>query len=320
MGKPNFDKLFEASLLEMHLTFIRSSTGGRPDEKGIPRENQIKRFFKEWLPTKYGVSKGYIIDLAKTVSKECDIVIYDEEMCPKFFFDKELDVRFFPKNEIYGTFEVKSTLNKGELQNSLEKIYSVKSISTGRYGDYSKQNNKWEEKDIKLYKIDKYRNNRNSYVSDDDYEDYKAKIKGDKLNYSDAFAGIIAYKMGKDLTFEELKEKLKKEDAPPEIVLILDKGLLIKTDEETLKRYKALEENKTISSFDRDFDITIQMMQLNSYFGRNPKTDYILLENDKTEVNLMYFYIFVLDFLNRFKKYPYSYASDIISVWKNSNN
>ena len=63
MTTPNFDKLFNAASLEMLAAFERSSSGNRPDEIGAPREKQFKNFLKDWLPEKYGISKGYVLDM-----------------------------------------------------------------------------------------------------------------------------------------------------------------------------------------------------------------------------------------------------------------
>jgi len=92
MAKPDFDKLFTAAAMQLHAAFVRSSSGNRPDEMGEPREKQFKSFLGDWLPQKFGLSKGYILNAEKEVSGECDLVIFNSETCPKFYFDQELNV------------------------------------------------------------------------------------------------------------------------------------------------------------------------------------------------------------------------------------
>jgi hypothetical protein len=316
MTTPNFDKLFTAAALEMLAAFERSSSGNRPDEIGAPREKQFKNFLRDWLPEKYGISKGYILNAEKKVSRECDVVIFNSETCPKFYFDKDLDVRFFPKNEVYSSFEIKSTLNETELTDALDKIDSVKNISSYRsqwlFGD-----KEWEEHDAKLAEHEDEENfwggRKKRIVDKEDFKDYKLKIKKTVEKYSDAFCGIFAYKSGRKLTLDSLREKLIALDNSPDIVVILNKGLLIKVDDFTIKRLRSITEKKAQYHFANDLDIFWQKFQL---VGFGDRTEYLVLKNEDTKINLMYFYIFLIDFLNEFKKCPDSYAADIISVWK----
>ena len=50
--------------------------------KGEVREEILKRFLKDYLPKKYSVSSGEIIDIEGNVSNQCDVVIYDASNCP----------------------------------------------------------------------------------------------------------------------------------------------------------------------------------------------------------------------------------------------
>jgi len=306
MNNPNFDKLFEAAALQMLAAFMKSSAGNRPDEIGAPREMQVKKFLKEWLPAKYGISKGYLLNSQKQVSKECDIVIYDNETCPKFIFDEALDVRFFPKNDIFGTLEIKSTLNNVELKDALEKIKSANEVSIKTIHDIS-FSDEWEDVDIKLAE------NLPRYIEEDDYVNYKAKIKKKKIYHSNAFSAIFAYQIGHNFTLQELKAKLILDKNAPDFLLILDKGLLIKVDELTLKRYNSLKNNKISDDFKDDYDITIKL--LDAYLS-DAGQDYILLENTEQYINLMNFYMFIIDYLNNFRKISKAVTADIISVFK----
>lgn len=311
MGKPDFNTLFEASSLEMYLVFLRSKSGGRPDEIGLPREHQVKVFLEEWLPSKYGLSKGYIISLSKDVSKECDIVVYDKDNCPKFVYDKTIGIQFFPKSEVFGTFEVKSTLSKNELKNSLKKISSVKEILSGTADDVITHENWEKEKNIALAEFTS--SSIIPHISDEEYKEYILKFKKESIEYSEAFCGIFAYTIGTNYSIEELKEKLQEAIHPPEIVVILDKGILIKKSDFTINRYHSLIKN--VANSDVKNSIDVRRGRIESKIRKS--TDYILLENTDQGINLMYFYIFLLDYLKEFKKYPSSNASDLISVWKN---
>ena len=249
------------------------------------------------------------------MSRECDLVIFSSETSPKFFFDKDLDVRFFPKNEVYSTFEIKSTLNEKELNDAIDKIHSVKTISSHRsqwlFGD-----NEWQDQDVKLAEYEEeekyWGRSKKRYVNNEDYKDYKLKTKKTIEIYSETFCGIFAYKGGRKLSLDSLRSILIKLDNPPDIVVVLNKGLLIKVDDFTIRRLRSIIEKKAHYHIN-DFDIFVQKIQM---VGLERRFEYLVLENNDEKVNLMYFYIFLIDFLNEFKKCPDSYTSDIISVWK----
>ena len=229
MTTPDFDALFSAASLEMKAAFLRSASGNRPDEKGAPREQQVKSFLKDWLPEKYGISKGYILNPEKKVSKECDIVIFNSETCPKFFFSKEVDVRFFPKNEVYFTFEIKSTLNGDELNNALSKIASVKEMTNSLWPAHF---NGWEHHDAKIAMFerededDEYpsRRRKKHRLTDDDYTECSLQFKQRIQKFSETYCGIFAYKGGNDDLFT-LRDKLQHIEHQPELVVILDQGV-----------------------------------------------------------------------------------------------
>lgn len=243
-------------------------------------------------------------------------MIYNSETCPKFFFDKSLDVRFFPKNEVYASFEIKSTLNDKELSDAIEKIQSVKEISSYR-SKWLRGDKEWDEYDAKIAENedleDMWGRTRKTHIKNEDFKEYKLKIKKQVVKYSNTFCGIFAYKSGKKQTLDLLRQTLIKKENPPDIVVILNQGLLVKVDDFTIKRLKSLSENKAQYHYDNDFDIFHQKWQL---LGFDKRTEYLILNNSNENVNLMYYYIFLIDFLNEFHKCPDSYASDIISVWK----
>jgi len=310
--KPSFDALFEYAASNMIAEFKKSASGMRADEIGYPRERQVRKFLKNWLPEKYGISKGYLISLDKSVSKECDIVIYDKDNCPKYVFDIDSDIRFFPKSEVFGAFEVKSTLDKISLQNSLDKVCSVKKIPITTIHDLiSFTSDEWIDKDIKI----REKSSEYSSLSEENFVRYKVKEKKEKPVFSNVFTSIFAFTSSEKYTLEKLIEKLKLVEYKntPDLICILNKGLLVKNNEDTLKRYKTLKENKAIKDYVPDYDYFLK--RLLSTDKDKSRDNYFILKSSKESVNLMYFYTFILDYLNRFKKYQNFYAGDMVSVW-----
>ena len=93
--------------------------------KGEGREEIVKRFLKEYLPKSFGIGSGFVIDSTGRSSLQQDIVIYDVAKCPILY---DLGSQVFPVEGVYAVIEVKSNLNGEELNDSIEKILSVKKL------------------------------------------------------------------------------------------------------------------------------------------------------------------------------------------------
>lgn len=86
-----------------------------PEEKGSERESGLKSFLQTYLPERYGISNGEIVDTSNHASRQCDLIIYDRLNCPLLLAGKEY--RIFPAEPVYAVVEVKSVLTAGELKN-----------------------------------------------------------------------------------------------------------------------------------------------------------------------------------------------------------
>jgi len=93
-------------------------------EKGLGNENIIRDLLIDFLPEKYGVAKGKIINSRGHLSKHCDIIIYDKLNCPKLFIDENKN-QILPIEGVYSVIEVKSTLDSNKLKESFENLNSV---------------------------------------------------------------------------------------------------------------------------------------------------------------------------------------------------
>lgn len=58
--------------------FHRRTTGfGEKLDRGEAREAVLRGFLERWLPAKYGVGRGQIVDRSYNHSAQMDVVIYD---------------------------------------------------------------------------------------------------------------------------------------------------------------------------------------------------------------------------------------------------
>ncbi len=95
--------------------------------KGTIRElSVIETLLEKYLPKKYEIGTGIIVNVMGEQSKQQDIVIFDAFSCPLLY--NEDNIKIFPIENVYCTIEVKSTLDKSELQKSVINIESVRAL------------------------------------------------------------------------------------------------------------------------------------------------------------------------------------------------
>lgn len=95
-------------------------------EKGNLRERSIRDILQKYLPKKYSIGTGHILDYQGNISRQCDIVIYDSLNCPVLLVEDGYQA--FPVESVIGVVEVKSVLNGKTVAESIENIRSVKCL------------------------------------------------------------------------------------------------------------------------------------------------------------------------------------------------
>lgn len=121
--------LLAATADSMWATFKVSAASTRPDHKGGPREQQVRQFLKERLPSKWGVTRGHVFFAGDDTSQEFDVIVYDALNCPSWTLDGSDDPRrLVPLEAVIGVIEVKSTLDDRTLKSAINKISEFDSI------------------------------------------------------------------------------------------------------------------------------------------------------------------------------------------------
>lgn len=96
--------------------------------KGRAREYSVfEQFLRPYLPTRYSVGSGIVIDASSRQSRQQDLVVYDELYSPKLL-DIESDKILFIESVI-AVLEVKSVINHDELKDIIQKSASVWKLS-----------------------------------------------------------------------------------------------------------------------------------------------------------------------------------------------
>ena len=102
------------------IAFVHSGT------KGDETESNWIEWFENYLPKRYKVNKGIIIDSNGHQSDQIDIIIYDTQYTYLVFrHDKTL---LIPAESVYAVFEVKPSLNKANMEYASGKVKSVREL------------------------------------------------------------------------------------------------------------------------------------------------------------------------------------------------
>ncbi len=120
-------KVFRGISQKLQTDFEISSEIKHQGNKGTYRESALREFLLSGrLPKRFGIGTGEIIGPTRNVSKQSDLVIYDQLDGMSLVYDD--NVQIYPIESVFGVIEVKSQLSKTELIKSLENIKSVKSL------------------------------------------------------------------------------------------------------------------------------------------------------------------------------------------------
>ena len=92
--------------------------------KGEVRERVLSNFLRPFLPACYGLGTGQVFSSEGGDSKQIDIVIYDAVFSIVLRLDETH--LLLPSESVYGSVEVKSSLNSKDLEEAIENIRSLK--------------------------------------------------------------------------------------------------------------------------------------------------------------------------------------------------
>lgn len=133
-NKSNIDSkrfLLEGFALEQKLLQVKLDLSTQsithPGTLGDVNESYFIDVLRKYLPRRYAVDNGIVIDSTGATSDQIDVIIYDNQYTPTLL-DQE-NHRFVPAEAIYAVFEVKPTINKSYLEYAGGKAESVRSLN-----------------------------------------------------------------------------------------------------------------------------------------------------------------------------------------------
>jgi hypothetical protein len=80
----------------------------------------------KFLPKKYSIGSGIVIDRNGGRSNQIDVVIYDSHFHPELF--SQGSGYLYPVDVVYMVIEIKTTMNKDKMKEAIENIRSVKRL------------------------------------------------------------------------------------------------------------------------------------------------------------------------------------------------
>jgi len=125
--KINIAKLFSALDEEMRLKLSsKIDEIYHPTSKGDESELNWLGLLRSYLPERYKVDSGFVVDHKGNISEQIDIIIYDRHFTP-FIFRGE-NVVYVPAEGVYTIFEVKQHFDKKHYNYAIKKLKSVKDL------------------------------------------------------------------------------------------------------------------------------------------------------------------------------------------------
>jgi hypothetical protein len=100
-------------------------------ENGLGAERAFRSMLQDFLPLRYGVTKGKVVNPAGDMSGHCDVIIYDRLNCPVLYVD-ENENQIVPIEGVYSAIEVKVTLTKHTLTEAFNELRTVYALQPER--------------------------------------------------------------------------------------------------------------------------------------------------------------------------------------------
>ncbi len=98
-----------------------------PPTLGANRENTMREFLESFLPSLLRIGRGFVLNDLQEISRECDILIYDDTLIPPLY--RDADVVVLRHVTVGMAIQVKTCLTKGQLNDALFNIASVKEVA-----------------------------------------------------------------------------------------------------------------------------------------------------------------------------------------------
>lgn len=112
---------------ELRLKLSRAARSiGHAGTQGAVNEDHWIEVFRSYLPNRYEVATGFVIDSLGNRSEQIDVVIFDRHFTPTLLDQQKH--RYIPAEAVYGVFESKPHFDKSYLEYAGKKAASVRKL------------------------------------------------------------------------------------------------------------------------------------------------------------------------------------------------
>lgn len=118
--------LFRSHQQQMSASLARAAIVTHPVDKGDLGEGAWGEMLSAYLPARYRLTRGTLIDVNGEASEQLDLIVHDAQYTPFLLNDR--GVIYVPAEAAYAVFEVKPTLNKGYVEAAIQKAQSARRL------------------------------------------------------------------------------------------------------------------------------------------------------------------------------------------------
>ena len=97
-----------------------------PNAKGDASEGTWHQLFSAYLPHRYRVMKGIVIDCNGNESDAIDVIIHDRQFTPAIY--QQFGHPYIPAESVYAVFEAKQQIDKAQVEYAAAKASSVRRL------------------------------------------------------------------------------------------------------------------------------------------------------------------------------------------------
>jgi hypothetical protein len=128
MSKWSLEKLFQNlhNQIDQELQVARDALQ-HPGTKGDASEAVWLRLFQKYLPQRYQVCTGHVVDSTGAFSDQIDIIVFDRHYSP-FIFDF-MGATVVPAESVYAVFEAKQQVDARHISYARSKLESVRKLT-----------------------------------------------------------------------------------------------------------------------------------------------------------------------------------------------
>jgi hypothetical protein len=122
---PFLNSRFGAAVQEFGIALQKTSSIQHRGNKGASREEELRRFFRERLPTRFAVAEGEVVDLNGNTSPQLDMMFYDQS---DNFALISGATQILPAEALLSSVEVKSILTHAEIEKSVNAARKLRQL------------------------------------------------------------------------------------------------------------------------------------------------------------------------------------------------